>query len=165
MRRRGRWGWPAPGGGAGLREVDGRYLRGTPQVERGHVPCWQVAARMAWHVMRYASCPRCRRAASLFAGVGPASGQWRDRTDRSCRTGPGLARESLAGVSTMAVQIGFPRWDTIRRMYGRGEWRASAAAGRWLSGVPGRVQDSSGAVRCSWTQLDFMGHDPKPASR
>src|SRR6266851_1783496 len=40
----------------------------------------------------------------------------------------------------MAVQIGFPRWDTIRRMCGRGEWRASAAAGRWLSGVPGRVQ-------------------------
>ena len=29
MRWRGRWGWPA-------REVDGRYLRGTPQVDRGH---------------------------------------------------------------------------------------------------------------------------------
>src|ERR1017187_9951137 len=83
MRRRGRWGCPAPGGGAGLREVDGRYLRGTPQVERGHVPCWQVAARMAWHVMRYASCPRCPRAASLFAGIGPASGSWQDRADRS----------------------------------------------------------------------------------
>ena len=26
MRRRGRWGWPAPGGGAGLREVDGRQI-------------------------------------------------------------------------------------------------------------------------------------------
>jgi len=31
----GRWGWPAPAGGAGLWEVDGRYLRGTPQVEHG----------------------------------------------------------------------------------------------------------------------------------
>ena len=65
----------------------------------------------------------------------------------------------------MAVQIGFPGWDTIRRMYGRGEWRASAAAGRWLSGVPGRVQDGSGTMRCGWTQLDLMGHDPKPALR
>ena len=26
----------------GLREVDGRYLRGTPQVDHGHEPCWQV---------------------------------------------------------------------------------------------------------------------------
>jgi hypothetical protein len=43
--------------------------------------------------------------------------------------------------------------------------RTSAAAGRRLSGVPGRVQDGSGTMRCSWTQLDLMGHDPKPASR
>ena len=28
-----------------------------------------------------------------------------------------------------------------------------------------RVQDSRGAVRCSWTQLDLMEHDPKPALR
>jgi len=31
-------------------------------------------------------------------GRGPASGPWRDRAERSCRTGPGLARESLGGV-------------------------------------------------------------------
>jgi hypothetical protein len=46
----GRWGWPATAGGAGLREVDGRCLRGTPQVERGHEACWQIAAWMARHV-------------------------------------------------------------------------------------------------------------------
>lgn len=43
--------------------------------------------------------------------------------------------------------------------------RTPAAAGRRVSGVPGRVQDGGGAVRCSWTQLDLMGHDPEPASR
>jgi hypothetical protein len=36
---------------------------------------------------------------------------------------------------------------------------------RRLSGVPGPVQDGSGAMRCSRTQLDSMGHDPKPATR
>ena len=40
----------------------------------------------------------------------------------------------------------------------------SIRCGWRLSGVPGRVQDGSGAVRCSWTQLHLMGHDPKPAS-
>ena len=52
----------------------------------------------------------------------------------------------------------------IRRMSGRGV-RASAAAGLWLSRVPGWVQDGSGTMRCNWTQLDLMGLDPKPASR
>src|ERR1035438_10198324 len=46
----------------------------------------------------------------------------------------------------MTMQIGFPRCESIRR-------------------VPGRVQDGSGTMRCSWTQLDLMGHDPEPASR
>jgi hypothetical protein len=49
-------------------------------------------------------------------------------------------------------------------MSGRGV-RPSAAAGRRLSGVLGRVQEGGEAMRCSWTQLDLMGHDPKPASR
>jgi hypothetical protein len=31
-------------------------------------------------------------------------------------------------------------------------------------GIPG-VQDGSGTMRCSRTQLDLMGHDPKPAPR
>jgi hypothetical protein len=43
------------------------------------------------------SCPRRPRAA-LFAGIGPASGPWQDRADRSCRAGPGIAGESSAGV-------------------------------------------------------------------
>src|ERR1019366_199175 len=47
-----------PVGDAGLREVDGRYLRGSSQVDRGHEPCWQIAARMARHVMRRAQVAR-----------------------------------------------------------------------------------------------------------
>jgi hypothetical protein len=53
---------------------------------------------------------------------------------------------------------------TTRRMSGRGV-RPSAAAGRRLTDVPGRVQEGGEAMRCTGTQLDFMGHDPKPASR
>jgi hypothetical protein len=66
----------------------------------------------------------------------------------------------------MPVQLGSPRVGSIRHMScPAGGVRTSAAAGRWLSGVPGRVQDGSGTMRCSRTQLDLMGHDPKPASR
>jgi hypothetical protein len=66
----------------------------------------------------------------------------------------------------MPVQIGSPRVGSIRHMScPAGGVRTSAAAGRQLSGVPGRAQDGSGAVRCSWTQLDLMGHDPEPVSR
>ena len=41
--RRGRWG--SPGGGAGPREVDARYLRGTWQVDQGHQPGRQGRCR------------------------------------------------------------------------------------------------------------------------
>ena len=78
----GRWGWPATAGGAGLREVDGRYLRGTPQVERGHEACWQIAAWMARHVGGAHKLPAAPRAA-LFAGsLLPAD------HGRTARTGP-----------------------------------------------------------------------------
>ncbi len=50
---------------------------------------------------------------------------------------------------------GFPRWDSIRRTSGRGV-RASAAAGRWLSSVPGGVQDGSWDGQM---QLDSAGLD------
>ena len=39
-RSAGRWG--SPGGGAGPREVDARYLRGTWKVDQGHQPGRQV---------------------------------------------------------------------------------------------------------------------------
>ncbi len=164
MGPRGRWGWPAPGGGAGPREVDGRYLRGNSQVHRGHERCWQIAARMARHVVGHASCPRCPRAASLFEGIGPASGQWQDRADR-----PPYRSWARRGIFGGGVRDGSA--DRISRVgqypaHARpGGGRASAAAGWWLSGVPGRIQDSSGAMRCSKTQLDLMGHDPEPSSR
>jgi hypothetical protein len=159
MCRRGRWGWPAPAGGAGLREVDGRYLRGIPQVERGHEPCWPVAARMARHVM-----------ARQLPAV-----SWRRfplRGNRACQRtvagprGPVLPCRSRDWPGILAGGVNGGRADrisqgvTVSRACPAGGVRPSAAAGRWLSGVPGRVQ-----MRCSSTQLDLMGHDPKPASR
>src|ERR1035438_4078259 len=66
----------------------------------------------------------------------------------------------------MPGQIGSPGVGSIRYMScPAGGVRTSAAGGRRLSGVPGRVQDGGGMVRCSWTRLDLVGHDPKPASR
>ena len=70
---------------------------------------------------------------------------------------PARARE-------MAVGIGFPRCDSIRRISGLGV-RASAVAGQCLSGMPGWFQDCSGTMRRGWIQLDLMGHDPESASR
>jgi hypothetical protein len=96
MRRRGRWGWPAPGGVASLRKVDGRYLRGSAQVDCGHEACWQIAAWMARHVGGAHKLP----AVSLrfpLRGSRVCQRTVADRADRSCRAGPGLAGESLAG--------------------------------------------------------------------
>jgi hypothetical protein len=172
MRRRGRWGWLACArwrhrSTGGRWQVPAGYPAGR---SRSCASCWQIAARMARHVMRRASCPRCPRAASLFAGIGPASGQWRDRgrTGRTGRTGPAVLVPGSSGFFGGGVKDG--RADRISRVgqypaHVRPGERASAAAGRWLSGVPGRVQDGSRTMRCSRTQLDLMGHDPKPASR
>jgi hypothetical protein len=102
---------------------------------------------------------------SQMSGQRTAAGPWQERADQSCRTGPGARPESLAGCERWYPCRSDFKVGHIRRMYGRGEWRALPAAGRWLSGVPGRVQDGGGTVRCSRTQLDLMGHDPKPASR
>jgi hypothetical protein len=44
----------------------------------------------------------------------------------------------------------------------------TAAAGQCFSDMPSRSrgwQRDNGRVGCSRTQLDFMGHDPQPASR
>jgi hypothetical protein len=164
MGRRGRWAWPVPGGVAGLREVDGRYLRGSSQVNRGHEPCWQIAARMAQYVMRTPVARGVLAPASLFAGSGLPADSGRTERTRSCRTCPATISHTLAKDSRRTVRSGLPGWGSIRRMSGRGV-PASASAGRRLSGVPGRVQDGSGAVRCSRTQLDLMGHDPEPAPR
>src|ERR1039457_6989358 len=82
------------------------------------------------------------------------AGPWQDRADQSCRTGPRLAPGSLGGGGKKGVQVGFPGWDTIRRMYDRGEWRALAAAGRWLSGAPAGSRTAVGqwdGAGLSWT--------------
>jgi hypothetical protein len=52
----------------------------------------------------------------------------------------------------MPVQIGSPRVGGIRLMFcPAGGVRTSAAAGRRLRSVPGRVQGGGWAVRLSWT--------------
>ena len=139
MRRRGRWGWPAPGGVAGLREVDGRYLRGSSQVDRGHEPCWQIAARMARHVMRRASCPRCPRAASLFAGIRPASGQWRDR-GRTARTSPAVPVPGSPGN----LWRGCERWPC------RSDFQGGTLSGACTAGGSGghRLRQAGGSAAC-----------------
>jgi hypothetical protein len=120
--------------------------------------------------MRRARCPRCPWVAFSSPEIGSASrqmtGSWQDRADWSCLPVLGLVRESLAEVGKMPVQPGCLRSGRYPAhvLPGR-RARASALAGRRLSGVPDRVQDGSRTVRCSWTQLDLMGHDPKPASR
>jgi hypothetical protein len=92
--------------GAGLRPVAarvyGRLMAGSSGVPQRSIAVmslagWQIAGRMARHAMRRASCPRCPRAASRFAGVGPASGQWRDR-GRTARTGPAVPVPGRPGI-------------------------------------------------------------------
>ena len=58
----------SPGGGAGPREVDARYLRGTWQVDQRHQPGRQVAVVLAWQVTRYATCLRCAARQQAWCG-------------------------------------------------------------------------------------------------
>src|SRR5882757_3350933 len=85
------WGWPAPGGGAGLREVDGRYLRGSSQVDRGHEPCWQIATWMARHVGCAHKLPAVSRGVPRCPAV-PSSRESGLPADsgRTARTGPAV---------------------------------------------------------------------------
>jgi hypothetical protein len=59
MGRRGRWGSPC--GGAGPREVDARYLRGTWQADQDHQLGRQVAVVLAWQVTGCAVCSQTVR--------------------------------------------------------------------------------------------------------
>jgi hypothetical protein len=94
--------------------------------------------------------------------------RWRDRgrtAGWSCLPVLGLVRGTFGGgvKDARADRISKGGKYPVHVLSGRGS--AGIGCGRRLSGVPGRVQDGSGAVRCSRTQLDLMGHDPKPASR
>ena len=85
------------------------------------------------------SCPRCP-CASLFAGIGPASGQWQDRADRSCRAGPGLAGESLAGCERWPCRSDF-QGETVSGACPAGEYghRLRQAGAQWRA-RPGQEQ-------------------------
>ena len=82
---------------------------------------------------------------------------------------PPLGQPGYDAVSTTAPRIACQesarRAGMVACQHGT-EYRQdrTAAAGRRLSSAPGRVQDGSEVVRCGWTQLDLMGHDPKAAS-
>jgi hypothetical protein len=84
---------------------------------------------------------------SLHRGSGGNGGALRSDSCRLVR--PGGKDEGPAGPGGDGQVSG--RWDTIRRMCGRGEWRASATAGWWLISVRGRVQDGTETMGCSWT--------------
>jgi len=57
---------------------------GTPQVDRGHEPCWQVAVRMARHVM-------ARQLPAVFSRRFPLRG------DRACQ-------QTVAGLSGQVLR-------------------------------------------------------------
>ena len=56
------WSLGSPGGGAGPREVDARYLRGTWQVDQGHQLVRQVAGEQCsacWFAQVRRFCGQC----------------------------------------------------------------------------------------------------------
>ena len=63
-----------------------------------------------------------------------------------------LADQRRSAFQGGTVSSAFPAGEYVHRL-------------RWLRSVPGRVQDGGGTVRCTWTQLDSMAHDPGPAAR
>jgi hypothetical protein len=77
---------------------------------------------------------------------------------------PGSPGNLWQGVNDGRVDR-IPRWDTIRRMSGRRSGRHRPRQAGGIAARPAGVQDGGGTVRLSWTQLDLMGHDRKPASR
>src|SRR5271166_1443271 len=79
MRRRGRWG--SPGGGAGPREVDARYIRGISQVDQGHRLGRQVAVVLAWPANANAP-SACGVRVSGVGGVCRAVSVWGDSRRR-----------------------------------------------------------------------------------
>jgi hypothetical protein len=74
----------------------------------------------------------------------------------------GLTEEPPAGDVKLAVQIGFPGGDSTWRVSGRecGRRLRQAGSPKCTAG-----SGSGRAIRCSWTQLDLMAHDPEPAPR
>ena len=126
MRRRGRWG--SPGGGAGLREVDARYLRGTWQVDHDHRLGRQVAVVLAWPVTRCAICLRCagigcRRMVPGPYRYGVIAGEWFVRL-ASAHVRPGWMRLGAQSSACWFAQV--------RRFCGRCPWLSV----RWAAWMP-----------------------------
>jgi len=120
---------------------------------------WQIAGRMARHVTRapgardvLAPLPSSRDRARQRT----VAGLWQDRAE------PVLPYRSRARRGLFGGGVNDGRADRISKVghypahVRRGEWRASAAAGRWLSGVPSRVP---GQQRDNEMQQDSAGLD------
>ena len=118
---------------------------------------------------RRARSPRCPRVASFFAGNrvcqrtdgGIVAGQCGLVLPAGPRVCPGI----FSGGGQDARADGSTRMRSIRHMScPSGEYGHGCAQADDSAACP-TVQDGSGTVRCSWTQLDLMGRDPEPASR
>jgi hypothetical protein len=174
MRRRGCAG--LPGGGAGLREVDARYIGGASQV--GGV---SSLARRLWSGL-------ARQVTRCACGLLAPLGEHRVRQPAlagPCRGGSGYGQEgpergvtvrvgSAAPVSAgsrgrpreMAARTGFLRRSNMQQYDVPVLARRLRQAGASVIAEPKlRMAGGSRRIGRSGTQLDFAGHDPKPASR
>ncbi len=142
MRRRGRW--DSPGGGAGPREVDARYLRGTWQVDQGHQLGWQVAVVLAWQVTRCAICLRCAGIGCRRIVPGPCRGFDLVGAAPAASSGaPGAAIIVVTGAGITVLNPGIP---------GTGHPKPPPVSGS--SALPRRTSALAG---CAW------GHGVLPA--
>jgi hypothetical protein len=149
-------------------------MTGSSGVSRRSITAMSLAGRSlpGWplYVGQRARCPAASSGRFLFAGNRVCQ-----RTDGGIVAGPhrlGLPAGPRACPRIFGGGGQDARADRICKggkyphmFCPAGGVRTSAAAGRRLSGGPGPGPGRQGAVRCSRTQLDLMGHDPKPASR
>jgi len=100
---------PAPGGGAGLREVDARYIGGTSQVDGGHslaspaadaARCCLRSARVAW----WPPSPPGAVAGPRRGGSSPGRGEESREPGVTVRIGS--TRRSRPGIRGRAVENG-----------------------------------------------------------
>jgi hypothetical protein len=112
--------------------------------------------------------PRCPRVTSLFAEIGLASGQMAGSW-QGPRIGPAYRSSGLSGnpggsvndAHADRISNGGKHPGTCPVRPGEYGHRLRQAGGSAACAAGSRTA----VVRCSWTQLDLMGHDPKPASR
>jgi len=101
---------------------------------------------------------------------GLPAGRWRDR-GRTARICPACRSSGLSGnlwrrCERCPCRSDLQGWEvsgTCPVRPGKYGHRLRQAGGSAVCPAGSRM--AVGTVRCSWTQLDLMGHDPEPASR